>query len=203
MWKIGALFLCVLCSLLSADIGASGQSPSEQYPNRLISPDFGIVTSDDLAYAAQHRYPTPYDSSKDLMARYWQCVPTETATPKVETWRGENGMDRAGVEILMCTVGIHVTLPEGRNIYGDRRGHPIAFCQEFERNWRRVTQAEKEAIMKLAVSAHKTLGLSHYSMVDMILTKRGLFVLEVDSLPALGETHPFSASLASVVAKIP
>ena len=49
-----------------------------------------------------------------------------------------------------------------------------------------------------ARAAHKALELSHYSRADMILTARGLYLLEVNALPALHESAPFPIMLESV-----
>ena len=44
---------------------------------------------------------------------------------------------------------------------------------------------EKKLIEETAIAAHKAVGLRHYSRTDMILTPRGAFVLEVNTLPGL------------------
>jgi hypothetical protein len=144
----------------------------------LITPDYGIITTDDLAYAAKHREATPYDPSKDQRARYWQCVPARIAIPKFDIWRGEDGMGRAGVEIPMCSIGIHVKLPDGLHVYGDRRGHPNSFCQEFERNWSELTRGE--AIICLegedpSNETDETLGKYRAWIWDKFKTRKGCY----------------------------
>lgn len=47
------------------------------------------------------------------------------------------------------------------------------------------TAEEKWAIEDAAVRAHNALGLNHYSRVDFMLSPRGIFVLEVNTLPGL------------------
>ncbi|GMQ95281.1 MAG: D-alanine--D-alanine ligase [Patescibacteria group bacterium] len=54
-----------------------------------------------------------------------------------------------------------------------------------------------ETIRALAVSAHKALGLRHYSRADFILSKRGVFLLEVNSLPGLTEESLFPKAFSA------
>jgi len=46
---------------------------------------------------------------------------------------------------------------------------------------------EKDEIMTMAISAHKALGLRHYSRSDFILTPQGIYLLEINTLPGLTE----------------
>jgi len=52
-----------------------------------------------------------------------------------------------------------------------------------------------EKIQDTAIMAHKSLGLRHYSSSDFILSKRGLYLLETNSLPALIEGSLLQKSL--------
>ena len=47
------------------------------------------------------------------------------------------------------------------------------------------TQSEKEQLMQIAQQVHGGLGLSHYSRSDFIVSKRGIYFLEVNTLPGL------------------
>ena len=67
----------------------------------------------------------------------------------------------------------------------------------------RLSQDEKSEAMRVACLAHTALGLAHYSSVDIMLTRRGMFVLEVDALPPLGPSHHLSKSLQAVGATMP
>lgn len=61
------------------------------------------------------------------------------------------------------------------------------------------SQPEKEELSRLAKLAHQTLGLGHYSKSDFIVTpRRGIFLLESNSLPALTPEASFQHALASV-----
>lgn len=47
------------------------------------------------------------------------------------------------------------------------------------------THEEKRAIEEMARAAHRALGLSHFSRADIINTRRGPYLLEVNALPGL------------------
>ncbi|MDO8552134.1 MAG: ATP-grasp domain-containing protein [bacterium] len=47
------------------------------------------------------------------------------------------------------------------------------------------THEEKQAIEEMARTAHRALELSHFSRADIILTRRGPYLLEVNALPGL------------------
>lgn len=54
----------------------------------------------------------------------------------------------------------------------------------------------KQELQELSLRAHKALGLRHYSRTDFIVSKnRGIYVLEVNSLPGLTENSPFPIEL--------
>lgn len=52
-------------------------------------------------------------------------------------------------------------------------------------------------IQDYAVRAHKALGLRHYSRSDFIITKHGIYILEVNTLPALTQTSLLPKSLSA------
>lgn len=60
------------------------------------------------------------------------------------------------------------------------------------------THSEKAALAEMARTAHRTLGLSHSSRSDFIVTPRGPYLLEVNALPGLYEGAAFPAMLESV-----
>lgn len=61
------------------------------------------------------------------------------------------------------------------------------------------TEDEKRQIQEMASAAHRILGLRHYSRSDFILhPKRGLFWLEVNTLPELTHRSSFIKSLEAV-----
>lgn len=58
---------------------------------------------------------------------------------------------------------------------------------------------EREALQKIAKIAHEALGLRHYSRSDFVVhPKRGIYILETNSLPGLGENMLMVNSLKHV-----
>jgi D-alanine-D-alanine ligase len=60
------------------------------------------------------------------------------------------------------------------------------------------SRAEKDEIERLALLAHETLGLSHYSRSDFIVAPDGIYFLEVNTLPGLTETSLLPKALEAV-----
>lgn len=65
------------------------------------------------------------------------------------------------------------------------------------------SREESAEIQRLAVLAHRTLGLRHYSRSDFIVTPRGTYILEVNTLPGLTEHSLLPKSLHAVGASFP
>ncbi|MEO8637290.1 MAG: D-alanine--D-alanine ligase family protein [Candidatus Taylorbacteria bacterium] len=63
---------------------------------------------------------------------------------------------------------------------------------------------ETALIAELAVKAHKALGLRHYSRSDFIVTpRRGIYILETNTLPGLTEESLFPKALHAVGSNLP
>ncbi|MFA5934306.1 MAG: D-alanine--D-alanine ligase [Candidatus Paceibacterota bacterium] len=63
---------------------------------------------------------------------------------------------------------------------------------------------EKETIQNMAVEAHRVLGLRHYSRSDFIVShKRGIYILEVNSLPGLTKESLLPKSLEAIGCAFP
>jgi len=58
-------------------------------------------------------------------------------------------------------------------------------------------------IQEHAVKAHKALGMRHYSCSDFILSKRGLYILETNSLPGLTERSLLPKALKTAGLEFP
>lgn len=68
----------------------------------------------------------------------------------------------------------------------------------------RFSTEEKQEMQRLAQLAHNTLGLRHYSRTDfMIHPRRGIFVLETNTLPGMTTESLFPKSLAAVGTSLP
>ncbi len=61
------------------------------------------------------------------------------------------------------------------------------------------SEAEKKELQKLAKKAHQVLDLRHYSRSDFIISpKRGIYILETNSLPGLTQESLFPKSLEAI-----
>jgi len=65
-----------------------------------------------------------------------------------------------------------------------------------------LSQKEKNELAAIAKKIHDGLGLSHYSQSDFIVSKRGIYFLEVNTLPKLAKESPLGRALHSVGAKL-
>ena len=61
-----------------------------------------------------------------------------------------------------------------------------------------LSQKEKNGLIAIAKKIHDGLGLSHYSESDFIVSKRGIYFLEVNTLPNLSKESLFHKSLNAV-----
>ncbi len=66
------------------------------------------------------------------------------------------------------------------------------------------TAAEKKELQNLARQAHQILGLRHYSRSDFIVSpRRGIYLLETNSLPGLTQNSLFPKSLKAIGSDLP
>lgn len=65
------------------------------------------------------------------------------------------------------------------------------------------SRQESRVIQNMARLAHKTLGLRHYSRSDFIVTPRGIYILETNTLPGLTEQSLIPKSLHAVGSTLP
>lgn len=57
------------------------------------------------------------------------------------------------------------------------------------------SEEDTRKIMQAAVTAHRALGLRHYSRSDFIVTRRGVYILETNTLPGLTSTSLYPKAL--------
>ncbi len=67
----------------------------------------------------------------------------------------------------------------------------------------RFSKDESAKLMELAKTMHNALGLRHYSRSDFIVSPRGIYFLETNTLPGLTEESLLPKSLAAVGMKFP
>lgn len=137
-----AWFIALFVLLPAAGFPAE-KSLSERYPNRLIGPDFGIVTADDLAYDATQRTAVPYDPNKEWLTTYWQCLPVVDALIEYRAWLNDDPLGRRSHDKRVCEVEIQFVHAGQWQIYSGRRAYPLEYCHEFIHAWERLTENEK------------------------------------------------------------
>lgn len=94
----------------------------------------------------------------------------------VEGYRGERHYALFPIEIV---------LPKGKVLFDyETKYSDLGYQKHCPGNF---TADEKAHIQDLARHVHETLGLRHYSRSDFIVTPRGIYFLEVNTLPGLTE----------------
>lgn len=89
---------------------------------------------------------------------------------------------------------VHIRLPEDKVFLEYEKRHVLLYEIPAQ-----ISAEDKIKIQEAALLAHSILGLRHYSQSDFILCeKRGLFLLETNSLPHIGHKAPFVNALEAV-----
>ncbi|OHB07577.1 MAG: hypothetical protein A3I19_00380 [Candidatus Zambryskibacteria bacterium RIFCSPLOWO2_02_FULL_38_13] len=117
---------------------------------------------------------------------------TEVTCGVIESFRGQNFYTLLPVQIKQNKKEIFYDYDSKYNNLESKYKIPGNFNEN-----------EKTQIQEAASAIHKILGLRHYSRSDFILhPKRGLFVLEVNSLPELTHRSSFIKSLEATGSNI-
>lgn len=141
--RIYFLFFLLASAVTFAKTGNSplvNETLRKKYPHSLITPDYGIVTEQDLAWDhKRYRITTPYnpyDPNASWVA-HWQCVPTNDVTNR---YTSHYDIDK--IEGLLCLMDTTVKMKGSIHKYIIRRALPIAFCREYIKNWNKITRNE-------------------------------------------------------------
>lgn len=98
---------------------------------------------------------------------------TEAAVVVIEGFRGQE---------LYVLPPSRVALPVGMSFMSPRTHEEGTLAHRVPSDF---SHTEKEALEAMARAAHRALGLSHFSRADIIVTKRGPILLEVNTTPKL------------------
>ncbi len=130
------LLLC-LCS------SAWAASPlNQKYPDVLLTDDHGILKEKDVTNDLPDKKIVPYRINEDQPGfPRWQCFPVEDIKPKVQTWRGVDGMGGDQV-VTMCDLHILAEGKEPWHDYFEPRAWNNNHCSEFMNAWNRLTRNE-------------------------------------------------------------
>ena len=150
----------------------------KKYSDRLLTPGYGIVTDDDLAYDAGRRGFKPYDPHGSPGGLYWQCYPIKIVKPKYRYWDDNDEMDKKGKPDKLCDLEIHVKNGSDLQVYGSRRALGASYCDDFKKNWARVTKKQKIICMDGETgfaTQDEELGKYRLWTWDKIKSKKGCF----------------------------
>ena len=134
-----------------------------------------------LPHALEHAFTI---ASKALVEEY--IVGKEAAVGVIDNFRNEKTYALLPVEIIPPP---HAPFFDYDSKYSD---------ETIERVPGRFSNDEKRHLMTLARLLHEGLGLSHYSRSDFIVSKRGIYFLEVNSLPGLTKESIIPKALHAV-----
>lgn len=108
----------------------------------------------------------------------------------IEDFRGEE---------VYALPPVHIIVPDDARIlhftHHISGGHRHLVPSDF-------SDLEKRTLVETAKQAHRALGLSDFSRADFVMTNRGPYLLEVNSLPGLHEHAAFPHMLESVGSSI-
>ncbi|MDZ4227250.1 MAG: ATP-grasp domain-containing protein [Patescibacteria group bacterium] len=110
----------------------------------------------------------------------------EASVGIVEAFRGED---------LYALPPAHVVLPEGHRHVAHEH-HLNSLLRHIVPS--AFSHAEKHALMDAARTAHRALGLGHFSRADLIVTPRTVYLLEINAVPGLYPGSSFPLMLDTV-----
>lgn len=132
----------VFVALFLQDATASEVQKSHAQYYGLLTPGYGIVSQDDLAYDACRKKIGPYNPNDDLGSLYWQCFPKSEINARYNSWRGLDGGSATNELQDMCSFEIVVHHAGETQVYVDRRGHHLDFCMDYLHAWNRITRSQ-------------------------------------------------------------
>ncbi len=103
----------------------------------------------------------------------------------IEAFRGKE---------LYALVPVEIKVPPGEIFLRYEKRHALTYEAPAK-----ISPSDRDRIQEAALLAHSVLGLRHYSQSDFILTeRRGLYLLETNSLPHIGAKATFVDALEAV-----
>ena len=105
-------------------------------------------------------------------------------------------VEKFRMEQIYPLLPIEITTPKEFEFFGYEAKYSGCSSEVCPGNF---SEKEKKMIQTMAVDAHRVLGLRHYSRSDFIVnSKRGVYILEVNTLPGLTKESLFPKSLEAV-----
>lgn len=115
----------------------------------------------------------------------------EATVGVIDQYRGES---------LYALPPVEIRLPADKELF-DYEAKYTGIADEIAPG--NFSQKEKDELLDIARTAHAALGLRHYSRSDMIVSPRGIYFLEVNTLPGLTEHSLLPKALSSVGSNLP
>ena len=104
-------------------------------------------------------------------------------------------------EQIYSLLPLEITKPEKFEFFGYEAKYSGCSSEVCPGNF---SDMEKKTIQNMAIEAHRLLGLRHYSRSDFIVSsKRGVYILEVNTLPGLTKDSLLPKSLEAVGCSLP
>ena len=145
-----------------------------------------VYSFDDL----KRRVAQAFDHSDTIMVEEY-IQGREATCGVLENFRGEEIYSLFPVEIVK---------PQNASFF-DYNAKYSGESQEIVPG--RFTDKEKREIQELAKKAHKVLGLRHYSRSDFIVSPKGIFILETNTLPGLTTESLYPKSIEAIGLNFP
>ena len=138
-----------------------------------------------------------FDTLKVVMGRLYEMYPQilveeyiigkEATVGVIEKFRNQD---------LYSLLPTEIELPKQKNLFDYETKYSGTATERTPGNF---NSDEREALQKIAKIAHEALGLRQYSRSDFVVhPKRGIYLLETNSLPGLGENMLLVNSLKHV-----
>ena len=174
--------------------GADSQQSASQTFNKISPPwvvkpvdrgsSVGLYLAKNIDELAEAIEKSLEFSDKVLVEEYIKG--REATCGVVENLRGQELYPLFPTEILR---------PVGADVwdYQDKysSGHKIVCPGNF-------SDEQKKAIQEMSLTAHRALGLRHYSRTDFIISPRGIYFLETNTLPGLTDASLLPKALLAV-----
>lgn len=127
-----------------------------------------------------------FETLKEAMGRLYEMYPQilveeyivgkEATVGVIEKFRNQD---------LYSLLPTEIELPKQKKLFDYETKYSGTAAERTPGNF---NSSEREALQKIAKIAHEALGLRHYSRSDFVVhPKRGIYILETNSLPGLGE----------------
>ncbi len=113
----------------------------------------------------------------------------EVSVGVIEDFRGEE---------LYTLPPVHIIIPDGKFLRFEHHDQGLA-RHIVPSNF---SDEEKQLFADIARTAHRALGLAHYSRADIMLTRSGAYLLEMNSVPGLYHGAAFPPALEAVGSSI-